>query len=46
MTAPTYNQALFEMASQSLAELALTAEQKAGKRTPAQESRRRSQGAA
>ena len=38
MTAPTYNQALFEMASQSLAELARTAEQKAGKRTPAQES--------
>ncbi|MFQ2335459.1 DUF2913 family protein [Aeromonas dhakensis] len=38
MTLPTYNQALFDMASQSLAELARTAEQKAGKRTPAQES--------
>lgn len=38
MTSPTYNQALLEMASQSLAELARTAEQKAGKRTPAQES--------
>ncbi len=37
MTAPAYNQALFEMASQSLAELA-PAEQKAGKRTLAQES--------
>lgn len=33
-----YNQALLDMASQSLAELARTAEQKAGKRTPAQES--------
>ncbi|MGL4716143.1 MAG: DUF2913 family protein, partial [Aeromonas sp.] len=38
MTPPCYNQALLEMASQSLAELARTAEQKAGKRTPAQES--------
>lgn len=38
MTSPTYNQALLEMAGQSLAELARTAEQKAGKRTPAQES--------
>ena len=38
MTSPTYNQALLEMAIQSLAELARTAEQKAGKRTPAQES--------
>ncbi|WP_429185576.1 DUF2913 family protein [Aeromonas veronii] len=38
MTSPTYNQALLEMATQSLAELARTAEQKAGKRTPAQES--------
>lgn len=38
MTLPTYNQALLEMASQSLAELARTAAQKAGKRTPAQES--------
>ncbi len=35
MTSPTYNQALLEMATQSLAELARTAEQKAGKRTPA-----------
>ncbi|WP_262110780.1 DUF2913 family protein [Aeromonas sp. Marseille-Q5825] len=33
-----YNQALLDMATQSLAELARTAEQKAGKRTPAQES--------
>lgn len=33
-----YNQALLDMASQSLAELARTAELKAGKRTPAQES--------
>lgn len=38
MTLPTYNQALLEMASQSLAELARTAAQKAGKRTAAQES--------
>ena len=38
MTPPTYNQALLEMASQSLAELARTGAQKAGKRTPAQES--------
>lgn len=38
MTLPTYNQALFDMASQSLAELARTAAQKSGKRTPAQES--------
>lgn len=38
MTPPNYNQALFDMATQSLAELARTAEQKAGKRTPAQES--------
>ena len=38
MTPPTYNQALFDMASQSLAELARTAAQKSGKRTPAQES--------
>lgn len=38
MTTPTYNQALFDMASQSLAELARTGEQKAGQRTPAQES--------
>ncbi|MCZ0750665.1 DUF2913 family protein [Aeromonas enteropelogenes] len=38
MTLPTYNQALLEMASQSLAELARTAAQKAGKRTPAQKS--------
>lgn len=37
MILPTYNQALLEMASQSLAELARTAAQKAGKRTPAQE---------
>ena len=34
----SYNQALLDMATQSLAELARTAEQKAGKRTPAQES--------
>ncbi|MCH7373133.1 DUF2913 family protein [Aeromonas sp. MR16] len=33
-----YNQALLDMASQSLAELARSASQKAGKRTPAQES--------
>lgn len=38
MTPPNYNQALLDMATQSLAELARTAEQKAGKRTPAQES--------
>lgn len=38
MTLSTYNQALLDMATQSLAELARTAEQKAGKRTPAQES--------
>lgn len=38
MTPPTYNQALLEMASQSLAELARTGAQKAGNRTPAQES--------
>ncbi len=38
MTPPTYNQALLEMASLSLAELARTGAQKAGKRTPAQES--------
>lgn len=38
MTLPNYNQALLDMATQSLAELARTAEQKAGKRTPAQES--------
>ncbi|MCO4205566.1 DUF2913 family protein [Aeromonas taiwanensis] len=38
MTLPTYNQALFDMASQSLDELARTAAQKSGKRTPAQES--------
>ena len=38
MTLPTYNQALYDMASQSLAELARTAAQKSGKRTPAQES--------
>ncbi|MGL5812630.1 MAG: DUF2913 family protein [Aeromonas sp.] len=38
MTTPTYNQALFDMASQSLAELERTASQKAGQRTPAQES--------
>ncbi|MGL6263229.1 DUF2913 family protein [Aeromonas jandaei] len=38
MTPSTYNQALLEMATQSLAELARTGEQKAGKRTPAQES--------
>ena len=34
----SYNQALLDMATQSLAELARTAEQKASKRTPAQES--------
>ncbi|MGY3903821.1 DUF2913 family protein [Aeromonas lusitana] len=42
MTSPDrtqgYNQALLDMATLSLAELARTAEQKAGKRTPAQES--------
>ncbi|MGY3942993.1 DUF2913 family protein [Aeromonas tecta] len=38
MTPPSYNQALLDMATQSLAELARTAEQKAGKRTSAQES--------
>ena len=38
MTLSTYNEALLDMATQSLAELARTAEQKAGKRTPAQES--------
>ena len=38
MTLPAYNQALLEMARQSLAELERTAAQKTGKRTPAQES--------
>ena len=38
MTPSAYNQALLEMATQSLAELTRTGEQKAGKRTPAQES--------
>lgn len=38
MIPPSYNQALLDMATQSLAELARTAEQKAGKRTAAQES--------
>ncbi|MGL5036954.1 MAG: DUF2913 family protein [Aeromonas sp.] len=38
MTPPCYNQALLEMANQSLAELARTALLKTGKRTPAQES--------
>ena len=38
MTLPAYNQALLEMARQSLAELERTAAQKMSKRTPAQES--------